>query len=116
MKGKQKTIRIGSKRYDLKYQKRLYGTDGPKRSQVEGVIDFALIGGIDWFAKGGWAMYPLVILSIWTIFVILERWIYNNTLQRRVERDLESVLRGGAPLPNALSIKPSPKLKRNPVI
>lgn len=40
MKGKQKTITIGSKRYDLKYQKRLYRTDGPKRFQVEGVINF----------------------------------------------------------------------------
>jgi hypothetical protein len=40
MKGKQKTIRIGSKQYGLKYQKRLYGTDGPKRYQVEGLIDF----------------------------------------------------------------------------
>lgn len=73
----------------------------------------ALIGGFEWFQKGGWAMYPLLVLSVWTIFVIFERWIYHSTVLKRIERDLESVLRGGAPLPERLEGELPPLLARS---
>jgi biopolymer transport protein ExbB len=71
-----------------------------------------LIGGIEWFTKGGWAMYPLLLLSIWSLFVILNRFAYFATHQRSLNRDLDSVSRGLSLLPERLQGELAPLLAR----
>src|SRR5438552_17017097 len=71
-----------------------------------------LIGGIDWFSRGGWAMYPLLLLSVWSLFVILSRAVYFATTQRRLQRDLDGVARGMAALPERLEGELAPVLAR----
>lgn len=72
----------------------------------------ALIGGIEWFTLGGWAMWPLLLLSVFTLFVIIERAMFYATRLRQVNSDLDSVLRGGALLPERLSGELPPLLAR----
>jgi len=72
----------------------------------------ALIGGVEWFTKGGWAMWPLLVLSIFTVFVILERWAYFAFSVKRVERDLEDVVRGSKLPAERLSGELPPLLAR----
>jgi biopolymer transport protein ExbB len=71
-----------------------------------------LIAGFDWFAKGGWAMYPLVLLSVYTLFVILNRAHFFATRIRRTDSELDSVLRGTSLLPDRLEGVLAPLLAR----
>ena len=71
-----------------------------------------LIGGIEWFRDGGWAMYPLLLLSVWSFYVILSRVAYFATTQKRIDRDLDSVSRGMAVLPERLEGELAPQLAR----
>jgi biopolymer transport protein ExbB len=71
-----------------------------------------LIGGLEWFTKGGWAMYPLGLLSIWSFYIILARLVYFNTTLKRTERDLDGVARGMAVLPERLEGELAPLLAR----
>jgi biopolymer transport protein ExbB len=70
------------------------------------------LGGLEWFSKGGWAMYPLLLLSIWSVFVILNRFAYFATQQRAVNRDLDGIARGMSLLPERLSGELAPLLAR----
>jgi biopolymer transport protein ExbB len=72
----------------------------------------ALVGGFEWFSKGGWAMYPLAALSIWSIYIILARAVYFSTVLKRIERDLDGVARGLAVLPERLEGELAPLLAR----
>lgn len=72
----------------------------------------ALVGGFEWFSKGGWAMWPLAALSIWSIYIILARLVYFNTVLKRTERDLDGVARGMAVLPERLEGELAPLLAR----
>jgi biopolymer transport protein ExbB len=71
-----------------------------------------LIGGLEWFVKGGWAMYPLALMSIWSIYIILARLVYFNTTLKRTERDLDGVARGMAIIPDRLEGELAPLLAR----
>jgi biopolymer transport protein ExbB len=71
-----------------------------------------LVGGFTWFTKGGWAMYPLALLSVWSLYVILSRLFYFSTTLRTIERDLEGVTRGMAVLPERLTGELAPLLAR----
>jgi biopolymer transport protein ExbB len=71
-----------------------------------------LIGGFEWFTLGGWAMWPLLLISIFSLFVIIERAAYFGTHLKRLDRDLDSVLRGGALLPERLEGELPPLLAR----
>jgi len=71
-----------------------------------------LIAGFDWFTKGGWAMYPLLLLSVYTLFVILNRGVFFATQLRRTDGELESVLRGTSLLPDRLEGVLAPMLAR----
>ncbi|MCH7471990.1 MotA/TolQ/ExbB proton channel family protein [bacterium] len=71
-----------------------------------------LIGGIEWFTKGGWAMYPLLALSIYSLYVILNRAFFFAQYVRRVDGDLENVLRGTSLLPERLEGVLGPLLAR----
>lgn len=71
-----------------------------------------LIAGFDWFAKGGWAMYPLVLLSVYTLFVIFNRAHFFATRIRRTDSELDSVLRGTSLLPDRLEGVLAPLLAR----
>jgi biopolymer transport protein ExbB len=72
-----------------------------------------IAGGFEWFTRGGWAMYPLALLSIWSLYVILSRIVFFNTAWKTIERDLESVARGMAVLPERLSGELAPLLARS---
>jgi len=72
----------------------------------------ALIGGVDWFIKGGWAMYPLVLLSVYAVFVLLNRAAFFAVHVRRTDRELENVLRGTSLLPERLEGELAPLLAR----
>jgi len=72
----------------------------------------SLIGGIDWLVKGGWAMYPLVLLSVYALYVILNRAAFFLSQARRTDRELENVLRGTSPLPERLEGELAPLLAR----
>ena len=71
-----------------------------------------LIGGIDWVVKGGWAMYPLVFLSVYTLYVIFNRAHFFATQLRRTDGGLDSVLRGTSLLPDRLEGVLAPLLAR----
>lgn len=71
-----------------------------------------LIAGFDWFTKGGWAMYPLFLLSVYTLFVILNRGVFFATQLRRTDGELDSVLRGTSLLPDRLEGVLAPLLAR----
>src|SRR5262245_37000148 len=58
-------------------------------------------------------MYPLLLLSVWSVYVILSRLAYFMTTQRKVERDLDSVSRGMAVLPERLEGELAPLLARS---
>jgi biopolymer transport protein ExbB len=73
----------------------------------------AIAGGFEWFTRGGWAMYPLALLSIWSLYVILSRAVFLATTWRAIERDLDSVARGIAVLPERLSGELAPLLARS---
>jgi biopolymer transport protein ExbB len=77
-----------------------------------GFVLFLLVGGFEWFSKGGWAMYPLLALSVWSLFVILNRAVYFATQQRALNRDLDSVARGISLLPERLNGELAPLLAR----
>lgn len=72
-----------------------------------------LIGGLEWFTRGGWAMWPLLLLSVVSWFVIIERAYFFATQIKRVDRDLNEVLRGGALLPERLEGELPPLLARS---
>jgi len=72
----------------------------------------SLIGGIDWLVKGGWAMYPLVLLSVYALYVILNRAAFFLSQARRTDRELENVLRGTSLLPERLEGELAPLLAR----
>lgn len=72
----------------------------------------ALIGGVDWFVKGGWAMYPLVLLSVYAVFVLLNRAAFFAVHVRSTDRELENVLRGTSLLPERLEGELAPLLAR----
>lgn len=72
-----------------------------------------LIGGLEWFTGGGWAMWPLLVLSIVSWFVIIERAVFFATHVKRVNNDLNDVLRGGALLPERLDGELPPLLARS---
>ena len=71
-----------------------------------------IIGGVDWFAKGGWAMYPLMLLSVYTVFVIINRLMFFATHIRKTDNELENVLRGTSLLPDRLEGDLAPMLAR----
>jgi biopolymer transport protein ExbB len=71
-----------------------------------------LIGGFEWFTGGGWAMWPLLALSIISWYIIIERAVFFATQVNRVDRDLDDVLRGGARLPERLEGELPPYLAR----
>lgn len=71
-----------------------------------------LIGGMDWFSKGGWVMYPLALLSVYAVFVILNRAVFFGVHHRRLDRELENVLRGTSLLPERLEGELAPLLAR----
>jgi biopolymer transport protein ExbB len=72
----------------------------------------AVIGGLQWFAKGGWAMYPLLLLSIWSVFVILNRLAYFAAVVPKINRELESLFRGAALVPGRLAGDLAPLLSK----
>jgi biopolymer transport protein ExbB len=71
-----------------------------------------LIGGTEWLIKGGWAMIPLLLLSIYALFVILNRAVFFSVHVRRIDRELENVLRGSSLLPERLAGELAPLLAR----
>ena len=71
-----------------------------------------LIGGIEWFKAGGWAMYPLVLLSIYAVFVLFNRALFFSTHVRKTDAELENVLRGTSLLPERLEGELAPLLAR----
>ena len=73
----------------------------------------ALLGGVEWFTKGGWAMYPLAALSIYALYIILDRALYFATRMKRLDRDLDGVLRGMTLLPERLEGELAPLLARS---
>jgi biopolymer transport protein ExbB len=72
-----------------------------------------LAGGFDWFQKGGWTMYPLVLLSIWSLYVILNRLAFFATAVPRINRELESLFRGGHLLPDRMEGDLAPLLAKS---
>lgn len=72
----------------------------------------AIIGGIDWFVKGGWAMYPLLLLSVYALFVIFNRAAFFMVHVKQTDRELENVLRGTSLLPERLEGELAPLLAR----
>lgn len=72
----------------------------------------ALIGGIDWLVKGGWAMYPILLLSVYALYVIFNRAAFFLSQARRTDRELENVLRGTSLLPERLEGELAPLLAR----
>jgi len=71
-----------------------------------------LLAGVDWFTKGGWAMFPLALMSIYTLYVILNRGVFFATKLRRTDGELDSVLRGTSLLPDRLEGVLAPLLAR----
>jgi len=71
-----------------------------------------LIGGLEWFTKGSWAMYPLALLSIYALFVILNRLLFFALHVPRTNRELDNVLRGTSLLPERLAGELAPLLAR----
>ena len=57
---------------------------------------FLVINGLEWFSKGGWAMYPLALISLYTVFVILNRLYFFSRFIPETDNELENVLRGTA--------------------
>ena len=76
------------------------------------MFSILLIGGFEWFQRGGWAMYPLLLLSVWSLYVILSRAAYFMTTHKRLERDLDAVSRGMASLPERMEGELAPLLAR----
>lgn len=76
------------------------------------MFSILLVGGFEWFQRGGWAMYPLLLLSIWSLYVILSRVAYFMTTHKRLERDLDAVARGMASLPERMEGELAPLLAR----
>ncbi|MDQ3023257.1 MAG: MotA/TolQ/ExbB proton channel family protein [bacterium] len=73
---------------------------------------FLIVGGFEWFQRGGWAMYPLAALSVWSLYVILSRTAYFLTTHKRLERDLDAVSRGNTALPERMEGELAPLLAR----
>jgi biopolymer transport protein ExbB len=71
-----------------------------------------LFGGAELFLKGGWAMYPLLILSIVSVYVILDRSVYFAKQFPRIRKDIGDALRGLNLLPERLSGELAPQLAR----
>lgn len=71
-----------------------------------------LIGGVEWFTRGGWAMWPLALLSIYMVFVIINRSAHFAAVLPRVNRELENILRGTSLLPERLEGELAPLLAR----
>jgi biopolymer transport protein ExbB len=74
---------------------------------------FIIINGLDWFSKGGWAMYPLAAISLYTVFVILNRLYFFTRFIPETNNELENVLRGTALLPERLNGELAPMLARS---
>ncbi|MCB1217781.1 MotA/TolQ/ExbB proton channel family protein [bacterium] len=73
---------------------------------------FLVINGLEWFSKGGWAMYPLALISLYTVFVILNRLYFFSRFIPETDNELENVLRGTALLPERLNGELAPLLAR----
>ena len=71
-----------------------------------------VINGLEWFSKGGWAMYPLAVISLYTVFVILNRLYFFTRFIPETDTELENVLRGTALLPERLNGELAPLLAR----
>jgi biopolymer transport protein ExbB len=71
-----------------------------------------LIGGVEWFTKGGWVMWPIALLSVYMVFVIINRATYFITTIPQLNRELESILRGMSLLPERLAGELAPLLAR----
>jgi len=71
-----------------------------------------MIGGVEWFKAGGWAMYPLALLSVYAVFVIINRAIFFSSHVRKMDDELENVLRGTSLLPERLDGELAPLLAR----
>jgi biopolymer transport protein ExbB len=71
-----------------------------------------LIGGVDWLVKGGWAMVPIALLSVYAVFVILNRAVFFAQHVRATDRELDNVLRGTSLLPERLAGELAPLLAR----
>ena len=71
-----------------------------------------MIGGVEWFKAGGWAMYPLAILSVYSVFVLINRIIFFHAHVRKTDDELENVLRGTSLLPERLDGELAPLLAR----
>jgi biopolymer transport protein ExbB len=77
------------------------------------VVVLLVVGGLTWFSKGGWTMYPLLLLSIWSLYVIFNRLAFFATAVPRINRELESIFRGGVMLPDRLEGELAPLLARS---
>lgn len=71
-----------------------------------------LIGGVEWFKAGGWAMYPLALLSVYAVFVLINRALFFSAHVRKTDDELENVLRGTSLLPERLEGELAPLLAR----
>ena len=71
-----------------------------------------LIGGFEWFSKGGWVMYPIALLSVYMVFVVINRTAYFLTTIQQTNRELEGILRGMSLLPERLAGELAPLLAR----
>jgi biopolymer transport protein ExbB len=75
-------------------------------------LPLAVLGGFDWFLKGGWAMWPLLALSIWTLFVIFSRSAHYASYIPKLNRELDNIARGQALPPERLEGDLAPLLSR----
>lgn len=75
-------------------------------------LALAGMGGFSWFLKGGWAMWPLLGLSVWTVFVIFSRMAHYTTYLPRLNRELDNIARGQALPPERLEGELAPLLAR----
>jgi len=69
-----------------------------------------LIGGAEWFTNGGWAMYPLALLSIYTLFALVNRSLFFANRIPKVDDDLENILRGTSLPPDRIEGELAPLL------
>lgn len=72
----------------------------------------AMPGGIDWFLKGGWAMWPLLALSVWTLFVVFSRFAHYASYMPKINRELDNIARGQVLPPERLEGELAPMLAR----
>lgn len=69
-----------------------------------------IIGGFEWFSNGGWAMYFIALLSIYTLFALINRALFFINRIPRVDDDLENILRGTSLPPDRIDGELAPLL------